>query len=406
MRAGGARSEVRGHPWAPVAVLGVGLLLAVGSGVLVVLSWGDPVAERYYWRGAALANILVWLLFVGVGCLILARRPGHLVGWLLAGIGLGMQAIGWSIEYSVRGMLLDPGSLPVVEVWAVLGQVVWIVPFGLLPVLLLVYPTGSLPSDRWRPAVGLAFASMVGVLVGGTWGAWPYRDDPDVLLLEAEAPFGVVPGLLWGAGLGAFFAAVVGAVVSLVVRWRRGSRVERLQIEWLLVGAALWAVVGIAVTIVEPVTTSAVAEAGNLVGLAAIPVAIAVAVLRHRLYEIDRLISRSVTYALVSVVLGAVYATVVVVPSTFFRTDSDLLVAAATLAAVAAFGPVRRRVQAAVDRRFDRSRYDARRVVEAFGTSARDGEALDDLLERLRTAVAGSVQPAQVRVWLREDVRR
>ncbi len=391
----------------------VAVTLATATFVLAALSWGDPVAEAYYWRSLVVVNVLVWLVFALVGAVIIWRRPGHGVGRILVAIGLGMLGVGGGIEYALRGALIAPGSLPMVDAVAVVGNVLWIIPFGLLPILLLVYPTGRLLSPGWRLAALPAALSMVAVLSSAI-PVWRHEWSVEQLMIEdplATAPGGlaVVDGLII-TGLILLFVALIAGVVCLAVRWRSAGRIERLQIKWLLWASGAWAGASITVnlsaltggneeTVIE---TSLVAELLNLLGLVAIPVAIGVAILRYRLYEIDRIVSRTVTYGLVTAVLVGIYALVTVVPAALFDLQSDLLVAGATLVAAAAFGPVRRRVQASVDRRFNRSRYDAAQVADRFAGRLRQELDLDELTVDLGGVVATTVQPAHLSLWLRE----
>lgn len=395
------------------AVVVVAVTLAAATFVLTAISWGDPVAEAYYWRSLVVVNALVWLVFVLVGAVIMLRRPGHGVGQILVAIGLGMLGIGGVTEYALRGALIEPGSLPVVDAVTVAGNVMWIIPFGLLPILLLVYPTGQLLSARWRigalPAV-LAMVAVLGSAIPPLRHRWPAEQ----LMIEdplAASPDGlaVTVGLIF-TGLILLSVALIAGIVCLAIRWRKAGRIERLQIKWLLWASGAWA--GVIITVNLPaltgggnetvIETSVVAELLNLLGLAAIPVAIGVAILRYRLYEIDRIVSRTVTYGLVTAGLIGVYVLVAVVPAAVFDLQSDLLVAAATLVAAAAFGPLRRRVQAAVDRRFNRSRYDAGQVADRFAGRLRQEVDLDELTVDLRGVVATTVQPAHLSLWLRE----
>jgi hypothetical protein len=197
----------------------------------------------------------------------------------------------------------------------------------------------------------------------------------------------------------------VGAVAAVVVRFRRSHGVERQQFKWFLSPVCL---VCVSVTVDAlpvplPTWVSVISDGASLLGFIGLPVSITLAILRFRLYEIDRLINRTVTYALVTATLLVTYAAVVALPGVIIDLRSDVLVAAATLATAAAFVPVRRRVQRVVDRRFNRARYDAARVVDRFGARLRVELDLDGLADDLCGVVASTVQPAHVSLWLARE---
>jgi len=342
------------------------VLLSAGIVVLVVNSWGVPEAEAYYWRPAALVNVTVWLTYALTGALLYRRRPDTPVGWLLSGIGLGMLLTGFAIEYSLWTIVVggDVGAGAALAVVA--GQSAWVVPFGLLAVLLTVYPTGRAPSRRWAVGIVAAVAAMV-LVAASAVPLWRFRADALRILTDDAFPSSPAHDALLAVGLALLLGSLVAGALSLVVRWRRSRGVERLQVSWLMLAGVV-----VAVTSLATVRSFRLwAELLFLVSLLALPVAVSVAILRYRLYEIDRIIGRTVTYAIVSAVLVAVYATLAVLPAALLTLRSDLLVAAATLAAAATAVPLHRRVQAVVDRRFNRSRYDATQLVERFGARVR-----------------------------------
>lgn len=379
-----------------------GLVLGVSQFALIGLNSGSPEAEAYYWRVAALSQATIAVVFIGVGLFLARRRPENAVGWLVASIGLAAAWYQAVDEYAVHTLLVDPGVWPLGAEAAVFAQVIWAIPYALIPILLLVYPTGRLLSPRWRWAVGLAAASAV-VVLGAAGFVWDLLDQgADLLTLEDQtvSPAGEV---VLGVGLMLQVLAFVLAVASLVLRWLRAGPVERLQIKWLLAAGLLLGFQ--AVFIVAPLEvltiSDVLAEVLLLTGLVSLPFAIAVAVMRYRLYEIDRIVSRTVTYTFVVAILALVYGAVVFLLRELFPFEGPIPVAVTTVLVAAMFNPLRRRVQVWVERRFNRRRYDAQRVVEAFTGRLREAVYLDAVTEDLSAVVATTVEPATASVWLR-----
>ncbi|HET9560281.1 MAG TPA: hypothetical protein VFS70_24335, partial [Actinomycetota bacterium] len=299
--------------------------------------------------------------------------------------------------YVERGLVRDPGSLPGPH-WAAWAEaVVWHPAFALLAFLLLLFPHGRLPSRRWRPfawftvVVYLTLSVSAGVAPGAVELYYPEAAPP------VRLPVGSAADVVFGVLLPAQLLLLVVALVSLVVRLRRATGEERQQVKWF--------VYTVVVVILAFVAGLVVLGAGYLFPLfGLIPVSVAVAVFKYRLYDIDRLINRTLVYGLLTALLIGVYAALVFLlgrlldPATG---DSALAVAASTLAVAALFQPARRRVQELVDRRFNRRRYDAARTVEVFSGRLRDQVDLDTLSSELLTVVDRTVQPASASLWLR-----
>ena len=374
-------------------------ILALGQVVLIVSSWNSAAANGFYWRPAALIQTVIGFEFALVGGLIAVRRPENRIGWLLLAGAAGLSTYFFVSEYALYGEVVAPGSLPLVGVAAVLTQTTWAVPFGTLTPLLLLYPTGRPLSRRWGFTGVPALLGASTLLVVGTVQLWPLRADAGAILFpQADAGAAMSTTVMVGTTL--LLASVIPAVVHVVVRWRRSTGVERLQMRWLVPTGLLLILGSIINGLVANGSTWG--EIALLGGLFSLPASIGIAVLRYRLYDIDRIISRAISYTVVSGVLALLYAAVVVLPSTVLRLDSNLLVAAATLAAAAAFVPLRRRVQTAVDRRFDRSRYDAALVVDQFKAGTREQTDLDDLLEELHDVIGRAVTPASTSIWIKQ----
>jgi hypothetical protein len=299
----------------------------------------------------------------------------------------------------------DPVSRPVALVMLVGSATFLVSLLGLLPLLVLVFPTGRLPSRRWRPAVWVFAGGLVLYLglyllqpgpIGNDLAANPLGVGWAKRLLERIGP---VLGLL-------FTLFVVLVLVSLVLRFRRARGDERQQLKWFTFAAALTAVL-------PPALGGLAEQAGApLVGAVffslvtvMLPVAIGVAILKYRLYDIDRVINRTLVYGLLTVLLAGVYAGAVLVLGQVFggvgRDTPSWAVAGATLAVAALFQPARRRIQAAVDRRFNRRKYDAAKTVEAFATRLRDQVDLDTLSAELLAVVDQTMEPTRVSLWLR-----
>ncbi len=349
--------------------------------------------------------VLAMVSSVTVGAVVAARRPAHPVGWLLLGIALSLTATAATAQYFVYGLLVRPGALPAAR-YAVLYQpATAFTALTLIGFVLLLTPTGSLPSPRWRwPARVMAVTPVVLVLVVTLAGG-----PVDPRYQARGGPFDLrgLDGVLLAANRAALAVTVVGlvaAAASLVGRFRHARGVERLQLRWVALAAVLVGLGAVGVLLSLVVGGSG---AGILFGvgvgccLVVPPVATGAAVLRYRLYDLDRIVSRTLAYGLLTVLLGGGYAAVVLGLGQLLGRDSSLVVALATLAVAAAFRPARRRVQRAVDRRFNRRRYDAARTIEGFSARLRQQVDLDTLTTELLAVVEQTMQPTSASLWLR-----
>lgn len=381
-----------------------------------VTAWGMVVATLLVAAarvalspGTALAYTLTGmssLVFVGLGAVVVTRRNADVIGWLMVVAGTGFAVYDLATVYAHVGLVEAQGSL-VGAGWAAwVASWVWVPGFSAAFLFLpLLFPDGRLPSHRWRPVLYVMLAMVVMQLVvqpvhpGGLVITDPVTNadivvGPNPLGLPALAPAMTVFDVVINVG---FFPLLIAVAASVVVRYRRSRGVERYQLRWFLYAVG---VLPLMFALSAAADGNVIANAVAAVAATGVPVAIGVAVLRYRLYEIDRLISRTVTYALVSAVLAAVYAGVAVLPSALLGMTSDLLVAAATLAAAGVFVPVRRRVQHLVDRRFNRTRYDAEAVIARFGARLRDQLDIERLEGDVRGIVVSTVQPMHVSLWL------
>lgn len=350
-------------------------------------------------------------MFAAVGFLIVRKHPRHLVGWILLGIG-ALGTTGAACEQVTEAVLVDGRELPGF-IWAAwLGDWYW-VPWlwGQFVFLPLLFPTGTVPGPRWRLHARVALASagvttLLGMFGGSLLltGVQIGAGETEVIVLDNPVGFLPIeniesdPVMYWLLGM---FALALLSVAAIVGRFRRAAGPERAQLKF--------AVYGLVVTVVGFVSFGSLdalglpSWPGETLLLMVIPATLGLAVLRNRLYDIDRIISRTVTYTLATAVLVGVYLGSVVLAQTILRpviAQSDLAVAGSTLVVAALFRPVLRRVQATVDRRFHRSRYDAQRTVATFGQRLRDDVDLGSLVADLGVTVREVVEPRAASVWV------
>jgi hypothetical protein len=341
---------------------------------------------------------------VTVGAVLATRRPRHPVGWLLLGLGLCLALHHLTFSYTRYGLVVRPGSLPAAGHLAGFNNGIVLTWISCASFVLLLTPTGTLPSPRWRWWARIAVAGTAAWFVGATVHPVPlYPEYPDVgnPLAVPDRVRPLVDAAMAVAGPIVLVSLVV-AATSLVLRFRRARGVERQQLRWLAWGAALAAaalLVALAGLVWEDSFTLLNVALGVCAGL--LPLATGAAILRYRLYDLDRIISRAVAYGLLTVLLGLGYAGVVLGLGRLLGRDSSLVVAGATLAVAAAFQPARRRVQQVVDRRFNRRRYDAGRTIAAFSARLRDEVDLTTLTEELLDVVDRTMQPTLASLWLR-----
>jgi hypothetical protein len=389
--------------WLAWSLWAVCVALTALSLLLMVLNLSRPNTHIFDWW---LGNALV-VVDATVGAIVASRRPENPVGWLLCLSGVAVGTSSFASQYAIHALLARPGSLPAGEALAWIAA--WQLPImiGLQVSYLLLFPTGRLPSRRWRWTAWLVVAFVLAgvVLSAFSPGAYLGSLGPIRNPLGIEGLTGAYKALLY-AGSPLLYGA---AVLSLFVRLRRAEGLERQQLKWFAYAAAMFAL-GI-VLIVIPLaidTPSWFVRAATAVFTAAgttVPVAIGIAILRYRLYDIDRIINRTLVYGSLTALLAVVYLGGVISSQYAFRTltgqGSQLAIVASTLAIAALFNPLRKRIQAFVDRRFYRSRYDAARTLEAFSARLRDETDLEALNDDLVGVVAETMQPAHASLWLR-----
>jgi hypothetical protein len=379
-------------------------LWALAMVACLVIPWLD---QRL--RQAGRPDLVQWDLRPGValvtaatvGAVLASRRPRHPVGWLLLAQVATNLATGTAAQY-LAWRLLPGGPLPATRAVALYFPASAGGGLLLLGFVLLLTPTGKLPSPGWRWWARAMVAVPLGLLVLVTLAPGPV--DPSVQVVGGPFEFhGLGGGLLVVNQLALAFTTLAVAVCagSLVVRFRRAGGVERQQLRWVALVAAPLVVAAGAVLVGLAVGATAVVTWAIVAWVAGLPLAIGAAVLRYRLYDLDRIISRTLAYGLLTLLLGLGYAGVVLGLGRLLPQDSSLVVAGATLAVAAAFQPARRRIQQAVDRRFNRRRYDAAQTIQAFSARLRQQVHLDTLTTELLAVVDQTMQPTQASLWLR-----
>ena len=388
---------------AAAALLGVVLLLLIAG---VVLS--GPTRQPVTLANSALP--FAFGSFALAGFVVALRQPRNLIGWILLGTALFGVLSATGASYAAWDYRFSHGSLPL-GVAAVFLQLGWAPAIALFPLPVLLFPDGHLPSQRWRwvlwsyLAMGMVWvAANGGVAATGVLGQ-SIKVDPTGQLSVLDHPTGLAALVYNGAELilPIYLGFWLVWVVRLVGSYRRGSGEQRQQFKWFLAGATISGV-GLLVSFTTPTNASVTAQVMGLVSgllLGALPLALGVGILKYRLYDVDRLISRTVSYAIVTGLLVGVYVSLVTLATRALPFSSPLGVAASTLVAVALFNPLRRRVQRLVDRWFNRARYDAEATIDAFAHRLREDIDLDMVSAELVDAVRSSVEPAHISLWLR-----
>lgn len=376
-------------PWIWTGLIGVIVVL------LAVLATPEFEGPETVFASVFLASVLA---MTALGSVVTARQPGNRIAWLL-------HVIAASLLFSIWASTLVEGGRPVslgIAEWlaAVVGTPAGVTAMFSIVLLLYVFPTGQFLTSRWRWAGWVAAVlvpatwifSLFATEVGGVWadGASTITNPIGVLPIEAlTVLLSVVPPSL--------LATLVGGVASIVVRFRRSDLLVRTQIKWVLFAS----VVTLFSSLFAFAELGLVSDFLTMVVLNAIPVAVAAAVVRYKLFEIDRLISRTISYAIVVVLLGTVFAVGAVwLPTQTLGGQPPILVAASTLAVAALFNPLRARVQRAVDRKFNRSSYQAQRVAEQFATRLQESLTVDQLTDTWVRTVDRHLEPTVMGIWL------
>ncbi len=401
-------------PWLAWSLCLLGVGLAAASFLLALLNGRAP-SEILIDEGiAAVATLAVAFSFVGA--LVASQRPENPIGWIFCAAALfqGLSISGY--EYATYALITNPGSLPLGAEASWIGQWIWAPGLGLILVFLpLLFPDGRPPTRRWRWVAWLGALSIGLNFVMAVLLLWPERG-PALVRPEGPAEEGTSHAMFVVVEFIAFpmmLVAGFGAVVSLFFRFRRARGDERQQIKWFVSASVLSLVFIFAWNFVLDAEGELLQASVAVISLTlapAIPVATGIAILRYRLYDIDRIINRTLVYAaLTATLIGMYFGGIVLLQRLFVvltGETSTLAVVASTLVIAALFHPLRRRIQSFIDRRFYRRKYDARKTLEAFSAKLRDETNLGALSDELVGVVRETVQPAHVSLWLRPDPAR
>jgi hypothetical protein len=387
----------------PTFVAGGAIVLTV-AGMALIFRNGETLVD-----GFNLVLVVVGIVYAAAGLLLCVRVPKNALGAVFL-----LTAVLWSValafdQYAKYALITAPGTVPGGPMAMWLGAWVWVPGTALLFFAMpMLFPDGHLPSSRWRPVAALVVVGVGISMLGHALAVWPLRDT--IVPLTKDFIAANQPGL--GGTLASigdavmFLVAPPIAVASLVMRYRRSTGVPREQLRWLTFAIFVTSVVGIGSQVMNQLFSSAIPVANAIAGItvALVPIALTAAILRYRLYDIDRIISRTLAYAVVTSMLAAVF----VVSNLALQAvisgatgQSTIAVAGSTLLVATLFQPIRRRVQAPLDRRFDREHVDAAKVVSAFGVRARDEVDLVRLSDAVVSAAGAAVAPATASVWLR-----
>jgi hypothetical protein len=381
-------------------VVGVATLLLYVAGVPLAIATSHQLSSY----GALLAVFVLLMPFGVVGLLIGRRQPTNPIGWIMLALPGAITVSLNASSYSELAFRMGHPGLPLARLAVALTQC-WIALPILLPLPVLLFPTGRVPSRRWRATLWVYLAICVTLLIGTAIKEVPAFTDKTVrvdsfgeLVTLSGKPNPVAPVLFL-----VFALISLSWVVRQIVAYRRATGDLREQLKWLMSGGAA-GIIGLGQAVLfgnsSNATVSALSFVGFL-GVVAVPIALGVGVLKYRLYDIDRIISRTVAYATVTGLLIGVYVAMIALTTRVIPLSSSVGVAASTLAAVALFTPLRRRVQQRVDRRFNRANYDSAAMVAAFTSRLRDAVQLETVRTDLLTIVSAAVEPSHAALWIR-----
>jgi hypothetical protein len=396
--------------WLALLLCLLSVALAVACLILALLN-GRTLGEIFSALGgpSIAAFLTETVSYSVVGALIASHRPENPIGWIFLAEGFCYGLLGAGDEYAVYALLTNRGALPLGAEASWLGQWIWAPGLGLSLVFLpLLFPDGHPPSHRWRPVAWLGGLSIGLTVVSSMILLWPERGP--ALVTGDESPSHVVQVLVDFITVPMLFVAGLGAVVSLLVRFRRAGGDERQQIKWFASAAALtlvWIIVfGQASLRGLP---EVIVALSTLLVIPSIPIATGIAILKYRLYDIDVIINRTLVYGSLTVMLALIYFGGVATTQAIFgaltgqEEQPQLAVVVSTLVIAALFTPLRRRIQSFIDRRFYRRKYDTRKTLEAFSAKLRNETDLDALSDDLVGVVRETMQPSHASLWLHPD---
>jgi hypothetical protein len=379
--------------------------LLIGVGMLLFLAAAVPLSVLTH----NLSEDIPFLPAAIIGVILARQRPRNPIGWAFLALAAIVFVTGDSAQYAVLAYRLHHPGLPLARL-ALALDALWIGFVLLLPLPILLFPDGRVDSRfwRWTLRIYVALSALVLMIigVGGMVQAFTARHiqvDSSGDLINSHDQQSVLQTIAWASFLLLFVVIVLSGVVRQIVGFRRSTGDRRAQLKWLMVGGLI-SVAGLVLTITESNAASPVVRAIatiGFVGVAALPISIGVGVLKYRLYEIDRFVSRTLSYAIVTGLLVGVYIGMIALTTRLIPLSSSVGVAASTLVAVGLFTPLRRRVQRRVDRRFNRAQYDAEAMVATFSTRLRDAVQLETVRTDLLDVVNAAVEPSQLWLWIR-----
>src|SRR5215204_3967281 len=409
---GFTRMSRRTAAWLAWSLCALSLALTALSFLLIALILSLDAPIFFYW----LEPTVVAVGYSVIGAIIASRLPNHPIGWICCAIGFIAAVEHFSGEYAVYALVARPDSLTGGKAMLWMSNWVWIFMFGLIVFLLLLFPNGRLPSNRWRPFAWFSAAvTVVGAILAAIApDSTPGPNSEANALRSLPNPFGIegLPNLQQPVQVLVLSVGLVAAASLVLVRLRNARGIERQQIKWLIYASAMLSgALILKDTVFSPLVGTPLGlwvgyllvAVGGLGG----PIAIGIAILRYRLYEIDTLINRALVYGSLTAMLVGLYLVGIVVLQRFFDLltgqQSTLAVVASTLLIAALFNPLRRRIQRFIDRRFYRRKYDAGKTLEAFSAKLRDETDLEALNNELVGVVRETMQPAHVSLWLLPD---
>jgi hypothetical protein len=384
----------RAISWMAWSVCGLTLLVLALSMLLIFLGWSTPLPRGWTpWRD----QIVISLGIIGapiLGGLIASRRPRNAYGWLWLGFGLGLASQSLAMSYEAYTLVVEPESLAALRTISPVLELGAQVALTLVPLLLLLFPTGRLPSRRWRPLPWISTTAGAVLLFL-------------VLFFENPDQVGGAISIAAFAVVTLIFTAILLSALSIVVRYRRAIGAERQQLKWFALAAILIGALIIGhLLFVDVLLPEAFLNLLDAASTSVLYVAVGIAILRYRLYDLDIIVNRTLVYGALTVMLVLVYVGSVVGLQYLLRAltgqESQLAIVASTLAIAALFNPLRRRVQAVVDRLFYRRKYDAAKTLEEFSAKLRDETDLDEVNSDLVRVVRNTMQPEHVTLWLRK----
>jgi hypothetical protein len=395
----------RAAAWLAWSLVTLSVVLLVGWIALAQMARSTAPGRPFYNPVEAVFVLATVLTFSVVGAIVASRQPRNAIGWIFCGIGLVVSLNSFTGSYAGYRLAggSAPGSLAETAAWfSSWSWTLWI--YVPTTFLLLLFPDGRLPSPRWRPVALCAALGVISFVAGYALEPGPLEEFPRI-----TNPYGVDSPILEAVAIaGAILAgaSMLASAVSLIVRMRRAGRTERQQIKWLAYGGAV--VVG--AVFVGGVISVWIEEVGIsliIIGLLGLPIFTGIAILRSRLYDIDIVINRTLVYATLTATLALLYFGGVTalqrLLSPVMGEGNGLAVVASTLLIAALFNPLRRRIQAFIDRRFYRSKYDVRKTLESFSARLRNETNLEALSGDLEGVVRETMQPAHVSLWLRPE---